>query len=399
MEMSNRDLPTPEWIASLRRRFPCEPEVDRFLTDKLEKRHQPPYKPVKVADLCDRLSALLVANGLSDFKLETPRWLTGGASKLQMAFNLNWHSPTKGPSNTPMVLRMQPAESIVETSRLREFQLLKAMAGVVPAPEAFWVDNNGEYLPYPALVCGFVAGVTKPTAGEGGEVSGMGTHYGPRLRALLAPQFVNMLAKIHTFRWQSADLSAFEVPAGGTLVAERQLNWWRRVAEEDALAPVPLLTLTEQWLRSNLPSVDQVSLLHGDYRCGNFLFDERSGEITAWLDWELGHLGDRHEDLSWCVLRTWGHVDSSTGDDLICGLMTQSEFLTQYERVSGLPIDNDKLHYYTVLNAWKTVVMAQFTAYRVAVGGKSHQDVLVAWCIGVAAKFAEQLAELMDEVI
>ena len=42
--------------------------------------------------------------------------------------------------------------------------------------------------------------------------------------------------------------------------------------------------------------------------------------------------------------------------------------------------------------------MAQFTAYRVAAGGKSHQDVLVAWCIGIAAKFAEQLAELLDEV-
>ena len=315
-----------------------------------------------------------------------------------MAFDLNWQTPTADRNSTPMVLRKQPAESIVETSRQREFQLLKAMTDTVPVPQAFWVDNLGEYLPYPALVCSFVDGVTKPSAGEGGEVSGMGTRYGDRLRSLLAPQFVEMLAKIHTFDWRTAELSAFEVPATGTLAAERQLNWWRRVAEEDALAPVPLLTLTEQWLANNMPSIDRVSLLHGDYRCGNFLFDETSGAITAWLDWELGHLGDRHEDLAWSILRTWGHRDPVTGDDLICGLMTRNEFITQYERVSALPVDNEKLHYYTVLNDWKTTVMAQFTAYRVAAGGKSHQDVLVAWCIGIAAKFAEQLAELMDEV-
>ena len=398
MQLITKDEPSPDWIASLRERFPCEPEVDRFLTTKLNQRHGTPYQPVTVADLCDGLKALLAANGVSEFEIEAPRWLTGGASKLQMAFELKWQTPSRDRISTPMVLRMQPAESIVETSRLREFQLLKAVADTVPVPEAFWVDNLGEYLPYPALVCSFVNGVTKPSAGEGGEVSGMGTHYGDRLRSLLAPQFVEMLAKIHTFDWQTAELSAFEVPASGTLAAERQLNWWRRVAEEDALAPVPLLTLAEQWLASNMPSIDQVSLLHGDYRCGNFLFDETNGGITAWLDWELGHLGDRHEDLAWSILRTWGHVDPLTGDDLICGLMTRNDFIAQYERASALPVDNEKLHYYTVLNAWKTVVMAQFTAYRVAAGGKSHQDVLVAWCIGIAAKFAEQLAELLDEV-
>ena len=33
-----------------------------------------------------------------------------------------------------MVLRMEPSESIVETSRKREFQLIRAMDGVVPVP-------------------------------------------------------------------------------------------------------------------------------------------------------------------------------------------------------------------------------------------------------------------------
>jgi aminoglycoside phosphotransferase (APT) family kinase protein len=41
--------------------------------------------------------------------------------------------------------------------------------------------------------------------------------------------------------------------------------------------------------------------VHGDYRSGNFLLDEGSGRITATLDWESGHLGDRHADLAYCT--------------------------------------------------------------------------------------------------
>jgi aminoglycoside phosphotransferase (APT) family kinase protein len=227
----------------------------------------------------------------------------------------------------------------------------------------------------------------------------MGTNYGARLRAQLAPQFVRDLARIHTFDWSSAELSAFEVPPPGTAAAERQLNWWCRVAEEDAPAPIPVLTLAAQWLRANLPPLDRISVLHGDYRCGNFLFDEVSGALTAWLDWELGHLGDRHEDLAWCTTRVWGHPEEGRGVDLVCGLMYEADFLEAYENASGLTVDPDTLRYYKIFNTWKTAVMALFTSYRIASGAKTHQDVLVAWCIGVGPKFVEQLAENLEEVL
>ena len=395
----DKNHPTPEWIASLQARYPCEPEVDRFLTAKLHERPKPPYQPVSLDELCAGLERLLRANEISNFNIGSARWLTGGASKLQMAFELDWTPPGGQREKTNMVLRMQPAESIVESSRLREFQLLEAMGGCVPVPETYWVDNLGEHLPYPGLVIGFVGGVTKTTAGAGGEVSGMGTHYGARLRKLLAPQFVEMLARIHTFDWQQAKLSAFGIPAPGTQAVEWQINWWRRVAEEDALADLPILALAEQWLIANKPDADQISLLHGDYRCGNFLFDEASGEITTWLDWELGHLGDRHEDLAWSTIQTWGHDDAETGEHFICGLMTEDDFLNEYAAASGLSVNRDTLRYYQILNAWKLVVMAQFCSYRVASRGKTHQDVLVAWCIGIAPKFTEQLAELLEEVV
>lgn len=128
----NKDRPSPEWIAALRKRFRIEAPVDALLTRKLERRAGPPYTPVSLSQLSSGLDSLLRKELGSGFELGETRWLSGGASKLQMAFTLDWDRPGIGREKTPMVLRMEPAESIVETSRLREFQLIKAMEGVVP---------------------------------------------------------------------------------------------------------------------------------------------------------------------------------------------------------------------------------------------------------------------------
>ena len=58
-------------------------------------------------------------------------------------------------AETELVLRMDPCESLNESSRLREFQLLKTFEGVIPAPKGYWVDHEARYLPNPALICGF----------------------------------------------------------------------------------------------------------------------------------------------------------------------------------------------------------------------------------------------------
>src|SRR3546814_17144355 len=75
-----------------------------------------------------------------------------------------------------MVLRMEPPEAIVETSRLREFEILGVAGDVVPVPPCYWVDAEGAYLPHPALIYGFAAGTTKPAARPSTQVTGIGTN-------------------------------------------------------------------------------------------------------------------------------------------------------------------------------------------------------------------------------
>ena len=150
-----------------------------------------------------------------------------------------------------MVMRMEPAESIVETSRLREFQLLKAFEGVVPVPHGFWCDADAKYLPYPGMICGFAPGVTKPTDATGG-VTGMGILMPPDVREKLAPQFIDYLCQIHAHDHSGANLSAFDIPSAGTTqCAEWCLNYFERVWEEDCQEDVPMMRVIAAWLISS----------------------------------------------------------------------------------------------------------------------------------------------------
>ncbi len=391
----DKNKPSPEWIASLRARFPIEPEIDRVLTRRLERRAGPAYAPLALETLIAGVTALIRSQHAGSFEITQAKWMTGGASKLQMAFVLDWDRPGAGREQTRMVLRMEPSESIVETSRLREFQLIRAVQSVVPVPPVFWCDTHGEFLPYPGLVYGFATGVTKPTAASSG-VSGLGTQLSPALRDALVPQFVDCLARIHNFDYTNADLGAFQVPEPGTQCALWSVNWWERVWEEDCDEDSPLMRLAAAWLRRNLPTLEKPGLVHADYRVGNFLFTESDSQISAWLDWELGRIGDPHQDLAWTTNPAFG-VRDEAGRNLVCGLMPEADFFAAYEKASGRLVNAKTLHWYKVLNAYSIITLAVATGYRTARNGKTHQDVLVTWLIGIAPMLMDDLRTLIEQ--
>jgi aminoglycoside phosphotransferase (APT) family kinase protein len=238
--------------------------------------------------------------------------------------------------------------------------------------------------------------VTKPSITTTGKVAGLGTDFGPELRAKLAPQFIDYLAKIHRFDHAAAGFTSMDLPAVDTTEnALWQLNRARRVWEEDTGEVVPVMRVAANWLERNMPTLDTVSVVHGDYRSGNFMFDEASGQITAWLDWERGHLGDRHRDLAWTTQPSFGHYSADGSTYYVCGIAAEEDFYREYEAVSGLLVDRDKIEYYRILNAYQLVVGTLATAYRVARLGKTHQDVLLARLRSLPPAFLQTLSDLL----
>jgi len=372
----NRDHkkdPSREWITSLRERFPTHASVDETLTRKLQRRSGPAHRAQDLESVIKHLKAFLSKRIEGAFSISDVKPLAGGSSKEQYAFTVK---KADSGEQKRYVLRMRPAESIVETHVGREFQAINAVRGAMPVPEAHWFDLHGEELGQPSLITDFCEGVTTPPY-EGA--------YSPRLglpekyRNVIAPQFTKYFANLARLDWSQCDMSFFDMPrAGSNEGVISSLNWWQRVWEEDSVEAYPLMTLAAHWLRKNAPNIDHVSIVHTDFRKGNFLFDLDTGQITSILDWELAHLGDRHEDLAFFLNPLFGGYDEQ-GNYLAGGLMDRGQFLEEYQRQSGLSVDEKKLDYYMVFNAWRGVINTLATGVRCMVGQKTHQDIRVGW--------------------
>lgn len=397
-----RQSPAADFVAALRDRYPTEREIDRVLTRKMLARGGPPHAPVTLGQLTDCLDSFLSARLDRPFAVRDARWMTGGSSKLQMAFALEWQSVdgTSATHVTPMVLRMSPAESIVETSRRREYEVIRALSPLIPVPHCYWEDEDAAVFPCPALIFGFADGVAKPSTDASQQVTGLGINYGPALRPAVTAAFMEGLAALHTADVAAMALPSFELPQVGTNHGIlKQVAMWRRIWDEDRGEEEPLVRLASLWLEDHAPILDRASIIHGDCRSGNFLISEGDGHITAWLDWELAVIGDRHQDLTWATSPAYSCVAEDGQTLLVNGMLPLAEFYAAYESATGLTIDEARIRYFRVYNAWVSVIVCIATAYRAAKGGKSHQDVVLTWLNGIGGMLMAQLRFVLTEAM
>ena len=82
------------------------------------------------------------------------------------------------------------------------------------------------------------------------------------------------------------------------------------------------------------PPAQKLSVVHGDYRTGNFLHDG-NGRIVALLDWEMAHIGDPLEDLGWAIEPLWSYRET----DRVSGMVPRETAIALWEKASGLKVD------------------------------------------------------------
>jgi aminoglycoside phosphotransferase (APT) family kinase protein len=372
-----------------------EATIAETLDKKLARRGVVQHESAVVSVVAERLQGFLADRIDGAFEVIDLRRMAGGASKEQFVFELDW-SDGGGPRRDRMVLRMDPPASLTETPRLREAEVLQAVSDALPVPKVYWATDDPADLGSPAMVCNFINGVVAP-AGAPKTASGLGTTYGEQLRPALAEQFVDHLAALHSFDWAAHELPSFERPRPGTTDA---IEWRQasidRMWDDDSFEPHPTVALARQWLWENRPPVDHISLIHGDYRNGNFLFDEASAKITAILDWELVYLGDRHHDLAYVMMKDWGEV-AEDGTFNCCALMPRDDVIARYEDKSGLSVDEDRLDYYLVQNLYWPAVVTVGCGARSAAEQMTHLDVLQNFVCGLGVAFMHELNDLIGE--
>jgi aminoglycoside phosphotransferase (APT) family kinase protein len=268
--------------------------------------------------------------------------ISGGASRETYRFVLR--APVDGTAfERRLILRLDPAASLIETDRRTEFAAIKAFQGSdVPVPEPLWIETDSVDLGAPFMV------MTEVATGEAHPFK------------LMQPPFAQHLETIGKNKWTVLGSIARADPhAGGfaEVVASvephacwrRELDQWEATLDADELEPLPIQRAAIRWLRRNPPpSAQRISIVHGDYRTGNFLVD-RDGSITAVLDWEMAHLGDPLEDLAWSLNRVW-HFNN---DERSGGLLPRQQAISIWEKSSGLVADAKRLHWWEVFSCVK----------------------------------------------
>lgn len=113
-----------------------------------------------------------------------------------------------------------------------------------------------------------------------------------------------------------------------------------------------VLELAFTHLRKSAPAVSQGVLLHGDFRNGNLIVNERG--IAAVLDWELAHTGDPAEDLGWLCVNSWrfGVPKKPVG-----GFGDYADLLDGYRAAGGADIKIDRIRYWQAMGSLKWAVM------------------------------------------
>ena len=365
--------------------------LHRRILDRRRTSHDPePCRAALISEATDMLAGFF-ASEVPGATVSGVRRVGGGASKEQFIFTL-----TDGGHSEAYLLRMDPRLAITETDRQREYDLLTAMNGVVPVPETAWIDPRAEHFPQPAAIMRVVRGVTKPSNSKV-KVSGLGTWLGPDFRDRLKGQFLDHLVAIHAYDWRARPVPGFDVPDADPKQAARWIfNYWRELMEIDQGVQRPIESLAQQWLAANLPDTTDMVMIHGDYRTGNYLFDEDTCEITALLDWELARIGDFHEDLAWVLMRLFGTFDES-GLFRASDLFEREEFIAAYQARSSRTVDRTVLHFYEVLSSWKCYIICAANALAAARSQHNHQDVLLTFLAGAAPVFADDLVNLLGQ--
>jgi aminoglycoside phosphotransferase (APT) family kinase protein len=172
--------------------------------------------------------------------------------------------------------------------------------------------------------------------------------FGSRAGAI-GDQFFSFLGRIAAEPLAGLPILDAQEPPQPDKCWRRELDYWAGVIEADEQHPQPIVRAAIRRLRRDPPPpASRISVVHGDYRNGNFLHDG-AGRILAVLDWEMAHLGDPLEDLGWAMDPLW----SNPGDPRISGMVARDEALAIWRQASGLPIDDKAMAWWSLFASVK----------------------------------------------
>lgn len=234
------------------------------------------------------------------------------------------------------VLRRKPPGTLLKSAHAvdREFRIMAALAHTdVPVPRVLHLCEDETIIGSMFYVMDYVDGRI--------FWDGKLPDLQPAERSAIYDSMNAALAALHRIDPAAVGLADYGKPGS---YFERQITRWTGQYRASETHPVPAMDDLITWLGRHTPEDDgRVSLVHGDYRLDNMIFEPAGPRILAVLDWELSTLGHPLADLAYqCMqwrlpsegaFRGLGGIDRKAH-----GIPTEAEYVELYCRRTGTEV-------------------------------------------------------------
>jgi aminoglycoside phosphotransferase (APT) family kinase protein len=280
-------------------------------------------------------------DGIASAEVTNVEIISGGASNLTSGVDID---------GAELVVRRPPVGAFLPSANdvSREFRYLSALKDSdVPVPETLGYCGDEAVIGAPFYVMRRLTGrVPHEPAVLEDLTEAQGRAAGER--------FIDVLKRLHAVDIDAVGLGD---AAKRTGYLERQVSrWtdqWHRAKEEDDAVIDELSTR----LSASVPASGRATIVHGDYRLGNVMYESDGTDIVGVFDWEMATLGDPLADVGYTLL-WWGakdrpmiHPSASVAD--LPGFPTADEVCALYGA------DPDVVRFHLVLAAFKLTIIGE----------------------------------------
>ncbi|WP_367105956.1 phosphotransferase family protein [uncultured Psychrobacter sp.] len=244
-----------------------------------------------------------------------------------------------------LVLRKNSEASVsVSSDREQEYRLLSRLHQLgIKVPEPIYFDQAPNFLNSDFFIMQKVNGTA-----EGHKLVRLDD---VNIRKNITQDIGRSLASIHKVPSDN-ELTAFlPRPNKDNYLADKIQSFKEHL--DSLQATNPILEYAIGWMADNLPSIDELVLVHGDFRTGNIMIE--NDHVSGILDWEFTQWGDRREDIGWFTAKCWrfGQDKNVAG-----GIGSYEDFAQAYTDVCGADIPESDLKFWHVLSHVRWAIIA-----------------------------------------
>ena len=300
-----------------------------------------------IVDL-DRLDLFMAKVLTGDERAPVTRTqLSGGMSQMTVIYGSDRADGTPPAENDQLVVRIAPIAGPLEPyDPVVEATLMTCAGGFgIATPEVALIEETGKAIGRPFYATRFVSGAM---TAEG--VFGPEAH-----RERMAEAYVDQLAALHDIPVDQEGSSGVSLSTLlGSLPKKTPadvIQRWTDALDRHSLRVPAYQQFLREWLLLRMPADEgRHSVVHGDYRLANMLWNEDS-TIAAAMDWEEAGLGDPYSDLAWTLMNTFDE------DDDVLGLAPRGWILDRYAARAGIELDQQRLLWWEVAAGWSLLCM------------------------------------------